>query len=107
MRLDFKFSTLCFTVEFVDKYETCTHTKVLKKILCGFDIQNNIDASQFTVSEIIHDNQVRNSYTSNKSSIYALLIFPCYPSNLSKLLVVAQVPLLEQSSPNQSPMYVC
>ncbi|CAB3998868.1 Hypothetical predicted protein, partial [Paramuricea clavata] len=43
--------------DFVDKYETCIHVQALKKIMCGFDSQNDIDATQFTVSDIVqHSN---------------------------------------------------
>lgn len=44
-------------LDFVDKYETCIHVQALKKIMCGFDSQNDIDAAQFTVSDIVqHSN---------------------------------------------------
>ncbi|XP_028404116.1 uncharacterized protein LOC114526796 [Dendronephthya gigantea] len=39
--------------DFVEQYESCFHVKSLKKILCGFDNQNDIDATQFAISEVV------------------------------------------------------
>lgn len=41
--------------EFVERYETCLHIKSLTQILCGFDNKNNIDACNFSISEVVED----------------------------------------------------